>query len=278
MGKRKTENRERTYGMQRSLNLKSKIFVLLRDELGLNKQPKVARLLADEIQAMVDKTIVSKDYVKPGELLLLSPEVGQGASWKYRSLKEKKLKSIKLTLIDDQDVESLCRGEAAAKVRRERMVRLVKQAYEQGATLTSSQLAMMTGVGATRVSAQLKEYMKESGEVLPTRGIIEDCSPAITHKVQIIKRHLGGETTSEISKNTNHTPKSVERYIKRFEQIRELTSYLDKDPDAAIIARILGCSEYLVEAYLELISSEEASKPSAIKKPSRKGAKNKARR
>jgi len=85
------------------------------------------------------------------------------------------------------------------------------------------------------------------------RGIVEDCSPAVSHKAQIVARHLKGESTSEIARATSHTPRSVERYLRRFEQVREIVRYLDKEPDPPVIARILGCSQRLVQTYLELV-------------------------
>jgi len=256
--------RRKAYGTQRSLSVESRIFVLLRDELGLGTSPKVARLLVDEIMKVLAETYVTKDCVKPGEIALLAPEVGQGPSWKFRKLEDKKLKTVTLSLIDDDDIDLLCQGEPLTKVRLSRMVRLVREAYEQGATLTSTQLAMMTGIGAQRVSMQLREYMKTTGETLPTRGIIEDCSPAITHKAEIVSRYLEGEEISEIAAHTDHTPASVERYVKRFEQVRELVSYLDRDADPEILARILRCSKTLVEAYLELLPSTPAAATSEV--------------
>jgi DNA-binding CsgD family transcriptional regulator len=99
--------------------------------------------------------------------------------------------------------------------------------------------------------------MDEHGEVLPMRGIIEDCSPAVTHKAPIIAHHLDGKTTAEIALATHHTPRSVERYIRRFEQVRELVGYLANAPEPATIARILGCGEKLVRTYLEMIPKKQ---------------------
>jgi len=48
----------------------------------------------------------------------------------------------------------------------------------------------MTGISPGWVSNQLKAHMDRTGKVLPTRGIVEDCSPAVTHKAIIIERHL----------------------------------------------------------------------------------------
>lgn len=265
MGSGATTWQEATYGPQRALSLKSRLYVLLCEELGLGRQPKVARLLVEEIVAVVESTLVMADHLQAGQLLLLAPEVGQGPSWRLRRLEEKKLKTVRLTLVASEDIDRLVAGEPLHRVRRQRLARLVREAYEQGATLSSSQLAMVTGISAARVSSQLAEHMAEMGETLPTRGIVEDCSPAISHKAEIVARHLKGEPTSEIARATNHTPRSVERYVQRFEQVRELVSYLDKDPSPTVIARILGCSEHLVAAYLDLLPAEPeepAAKPS----------------
>lgn len=259
MGNR-TTSREAVFGPQRALSIKSRLFVLLREELGLGRQPKVARLLVDEILAVIEDTLVGVEHLAPGQVLLLAPEIGQGPSWRLRRLEDKKLKALRLTLVAEEDLDRLVAGERHVTVRLERMVRLIHQAYEQGATLTSCQLALLTGVSPARVSEQLRVYCRATGKTLPTRGIIEDCSPAITHKAEIVARHLAGESTAEIAKATQHTPRSVERYLRRFEQVRELVRYLDRDPDAAVIARILGCSERLVRAYLELMPEEKPSK------------------
>lgn len=257
MGRTKKLWQEEVYGPERSRTLKSRLFVLLRDELGLGRQPKVARLLVDEIVGVVEATLVDARVVGPGQVVVLCPEVGQGPSWRWSKLEDKKLKTVHLTLIDQQEIDRLAAGEPLQTVRRQRLVRLTREAYQQGATLTSCQLAVMTGISPSQASSQLRAYMKETGEVLPMRGIVEDCSPAITHKAMIIARHLEGETTSEIARATDHTPRSVERYIARFEQVRELVGYLDRAPDPGVIARILGCSERLVRAYLELLPAGE---------------------
>jgi hypothetical protein len=51
----------------------------------------------------------------------------------------------------------------------------------------------------------------------------------------------------------------VERYVRRFNQVREMVRYLDKKPDPAVVARILGIGEKQARAYLELLPGDEAS-------------------
>ena len=213
MGNPQRTWREQVYGPERARTLKSRLFVLLRDELGLGRQPKVARLLVDELVAVVDSTLVDPSVLRPGQILVLAPEVGQGPSWQWRRLEDKRMKSVVLTLVAQEDIERLVAGEKLRDVRRGRLARLAREAFEQGATLTSCQLGVMTGVSPAHVSDTLRGWMHEHGQVLPMRGIVEDCSPAISHKAMIIARHLEGESTAEIARATDHTPRSVERYL-----------------------------------------------------------------
>lgn len=250
--------KEKAYGPQRALCLSSRLFVLLRDELGLSRQPKIARLLVNEILEVVEDTLVPAERMQPGQLLVLAPELGQGPSWGKAKLEDKRLKAIRLNLIEPDDIESMAAGGEFLLLRRRRMARLIRQAYEQGATLSTCQLAVIAGYSHHAINHDIKAYEKATGEVLPTRGVVEDIGRGTSHKSQIIARHLNGESTAEIARNTDHTPHSVERYIRHFEQVRELVSYLDKDPEPKAIARILGCSEKLVAEYLELVSKDKA--------------------
>jgi hypothetical protein len=245
--------KEKTYGPQRALTLSSRLFVLLRDELGLGRQPKVARLLVNEILEVIDDTFFAEEQMQPGQLLVLAPEIGQGPSWHQGKLEDKKLKPVRLSWIKPDDIDRLAAGESPFLVRRRRLVRMVREANEQGAALSSCQLAIISGYSSNTVGRHIKAHETSTGEVLPTRGVVEDQGRATSHKKQIVACHLKGKSTAEIAKATDHTPRSVERYIRRFEQVRELVSYLDKDPDPMTIARILGCSQQLVTEYLDLL-------------------------
>lgn len=103
--------REQVFGPERARNLKSRLFVLLRDELGLGKQPKVARLLVDEITLVLNDSLLDVSCLKPGQLLTLAPEIGQGPSWHNKRLEDKKMKAVILDLLDPDDIEALAKGD-----------------------------------------------------------------------------------------------------------------------------------------------------------------------
>jgi hypothetical protein len=233
--------------------------VLLRDEVGLDRQPKVAQLLAQEILELVEETYLGSEVIKPGQILIMAPERGQGPSWVTGEMEKKNLKTVVLDMIIEDDIERIVGGDSPMQVRKDRLVRLVKQAFDQGVCLSTCQLGILCGISPVQVHLHFKAHTKQTGEVLPSRGIIEDYGPAVSHKADIVARHLAGETTSEIARSTCHTPRSVERYIGRFEQVRDLVRYVEKTPNPALFARILGCSQRLVEEYLELLPAREHS-------------------
>ena len=252
MGEHRKTSREANYSPQRHLNLKSRLFVLLRDELGLGRKPKIAQLLCDEIVTMVDECFVSEDQLRIGQALVLAVEQGQGNSFK-KGIDEIRTRPVRLTLITPEDIDALAAGESHREVRMRRIVRVVKEAFEQGACLTTTQLGLMLGLSPSVVGGQIRTYHENHQELLPIRGIVEDCSSAITHKAQIVRLHLQGHTTSEIAEMTHHNPKNVERYVRRFNQVRECVSYMNQTPEPAVLARILGIGEKLARAYLELL-------------------------
>ena len=256
MGAHRKTTREATYGPQRHLTLKSRLFVLLRDELGLGRQPKIAQLLCDEIVSLVDECFVTEDQLRLGQVLVLAPEAGQGNSFRM-GLDQLRMRPVRLTLLVPEDIAALTAGKTHLEVRMTRMARMVHEAFDQGACLTTSQLGLLVGMSPATVASQINRYHEEHGEFLPLRGIVEDCSPATTHKVEIVRLHLEGLTTSEIAERTHHNPKSVERYLRRFNQVREFVRYTDKTPDPAVVARILGIGEKLARSYLELIPGDE---------------------
>jgi DNA-binding CsgD family transcriptional regulator len=219
----------------------------------------VARLLVNEILEVIEDTFLAEERMQPGQLLFLAPEIGQGSCWHHGKLESKRLKLVRLSWVDSEDIDRLAAGESPRLVRRRRLVRIVREAYEQGAALSTCQLAVISGYSSNTVGQHLRAHESATGEVLPTRGVVEDQGRATSHKKQVIERHLKGESTAEIAKATDHTPRSVERYIQRFEQVRELVSYLEKEPDPVTIARILGCSRKLVAEYLDLLPKESGA-------------------
>jgi hypothetical protein len=247
---------ERAFGCQKTLTVKHRMLSIIRDELGLGRQPRIAKLLVDELFEVVDECYQSSQAVSPGQVVLLVPRKGMGSRY-HQTLDQIPIVRVCVTLVCQEDIELLAAGRPPSEVRIAKLKRMINEAYDQGGTVTITQLAALTGMVYANVSRLLKEHRERTGELLPIRGVVEDIGGAVTHKVSIIKLYLQGLSTSKIARKTNHSPHSVERYITRFNQIRELLPYMGNDTDPQIIGRIIRCGPRLVRAYLDLIPEDE---------------------
>ncbi len=79
-------------------------------------------------------------------------------------------------LLNDGELEPLCTR--MIKV----ISRLLKQAKQQGAVLTETDLAILLRISHTAVSQHVLKYEKETGEVLPRAGSEMDMGKTLTHK------------------------------------------------------------------------------------------------
>lgn len=137
-----------------------------------------------------------------------------------------------------------------AGMRRLRIERLTRQAYDQGALLTQLDLAVLLGVCDAVVSQYVQEIQSE-GHLLPTRGNIHDLSGAITHKREIITLYLQGYLTPDIALKTNHSKEAVDRYIKDYHRVEILWQHDIKDIDK--ISQLSRLSKRVVQQYVDLL-------------------------
>ena len=134
-----------------------------------------------------------------------------------------------------------------------KIARLFKEAYEQAALLTHSDIAHLLHISTGTVSKQTKEYMERTGEILPTRGIVHDIGRAVTHKKIILNLYRKGYQTPDIARMTNHTPEACDRYIKAYKKVEKLSKTMKNEE----IAQILGMGKSLVEEYITILNKEE---------------------
>jgi len=252
----KKRNAERVFGPQLALTVKNRIQIFLCEALGLVRQPKVIKLLVDELFEVIDDCYRSHKAVKPGQVVLLVPKIGSGPR-QHQTMAETPLVSVCVTLFNQEDIEWIAAGKPSTERRIKKMCRIVEEAYEQGGTLSTAQVAVLTGVAWSVVKRVLKKHRDQSDDILPLRGIVEDMGSAVSHKAMIIRLYLKGMSVTEIARKTDHAPSSIERYITRFNQIRELIRHMADEPNPFLISRIVQCSQRLVSAYLALLPDEE---------------------
>jgi hypothetical protein len=112
--------------------------------------------------------------------------------------------------------------------------------------LTQPDLALILGISTKAIQTMLKEH---PDVIVPTRGLVADMGPALSHADKIINLFMNGYTETEIVRRTGHSYDSVENYILSYAKVVYL---LEKGMPAPAICKVLGFSRRLVDKYISL--------------------------
>lgn len=257
---------------------------LLETEYKIVGSHRVLAQLAEDVEGL------NREYF--GEQSKMSPGV---LCWRTQSLEDQKIKyakrtedykakTIYLPLVEERDIEMRMHHRAGVRNdnwvdtdlrERVQMVRLLKSAYEQGTSLTISELAVMMNRSLTVIGKHIKQYYAtHPEETLPLRGYIYDQGSNPTHKALICTLHERGENEADISRKTQHQLKSVGRYISAYTRVKQL---MERGLDNREIAHIIGIGERVVLEYSriamhfhpELVKKVTLKKNNKANKPTR---------
>jgi hypothetical protein len=161
--------------------------------------------------------------------------------------------TVRLRLIDfNTDLEALANF-GLAGLRRHRLARLSRQAYDQGGLLSYEDLAMILTTSPATVKRDVLQ-LRQQGQFIMTRGTKHDMGPGLSHKTIIVDLYFKGYTFSEIERKTNHSETSVKRYLADFIQVATL--YKDQFSHNQI-RLITKKSDRIVREYIELYQTYE---------------------
>ncbi len=194
--------------------------------------------------------------------------------------------TCRLKLMDINSDFDVLANFGLAGMRRHRIERLTRQAYDQGALLTYEDLALLLTTSPATVKRDIF-FLRKDGKFIMTRGAKLDMGPGLSHKSIILDLYFKGYSFTDIELKTNHSETSVKRYLADFIQVAALYKQNFSLQQIRLIAQK---SDRLVREYcqiydiyykldnqqlLELISpkqvDEEAKKKSSI--PSGRGGK-----
>jgi len=184
--------------------------------------------------------------------------------------------TLKLRLMDiNSDFEALA-NYGLAGLRRHRLERITRQAYDQGALLSYEDISMILTTSPATIKRDVA-LLKKHGKFIMTRGAKLDMGPGISHKTTIIELYFKGYTFTEVEQKTNHSELSVKRYLADFVQVASLYKQKFSHNQIRLIAQK---SDRIIREYCqifdyynkldnqrlqELLSPQEAD-PSAKKK------------
>ncbi len=177
------------------------------------------QVLVKSITDMVRQFYPETSHMKPGQVTW--PTVHRDEFSSYgKSIKETRLTTVVLDLVQSQDAMDRAKGKKLRIVKKDAVARLCKQAFSQEGCLTNAELAILLKMSPGTIGKYIKEWEMENREVLPRRGSIHDLGPTLTHKTIIIEKlFIKQKTVQQVSRETCHSLPAIQRYISTFKQI-----------------------------------------------------------
>lgn len=210
---------------------------------------RITNLLADIILEVVQSHLRPRDSLHHGQLLWLGFDINDPPA-RNKTAENVRLVPVVLDLWTEDDVEAHMDRVSPPERLLTRCIRLHQQAYEQGALLSNVDLGGMLGVSYSRISTLLAAHEREQKVVIPRRATLHDVGSGVTHKRIICwKRYVDGKSPDVIARETHHSLTAVDRYLGMFDRVRCCNQ---QQMLAHEIARVLGCTERLVNEYLAI--------------------------
>ncbi len=218
--------------------------VELQRDFGLS--PVGSRALIRRIGEFLEEyTGIEPGSRHPGQVSYPAVAVGERAG---KPLRYCLTVPVALTVLHPSDAQIL-HNDGSPTLRRVRLARLCAEAYRQKAVLSHEDLSLILGVDLSTVR-RLVRACAEEGERPPTRGLVEDIGPTLSHKEQVVRLYFRGLLPDRVAGWTGHSLGSVERYLSDFARVAELRR---RNLSAEATVRITSMSPALVRRYLELV-------------------------
>jgi hypothetical protein len=210
--------------------------------------PIVRENIADALIDLFNSLCPESSRLKPGQI------VWNALDKRTRADSEKRrYKPVILSLITDDEVSMFEKGSLVSTIRKNVMARMIKEAYQQGAVLSTRDLSLLLVFSASALSHQRIEYEKEHNTVLPHTGVIHDMGTTLTHKRIIIYKHVvEKKDPSIVSRETNHSQLAVDKYLKDFNRVKTL---VNDNKDINFIHHTTNISRQVIQQYLQIINN-----------------------
>jgi hypothetical protein len=239
-----------TYAANNRKTFHSILCRLLQTEFPGSFGPAVTRLFADKINELYERSHPPLSRVKVGQVLWLAVAANDPPT-RNKRIEETRLVPVLLDLVTPQDIHDAAATGKRLETRRGKILRLFRQAYQQGGVLSHADVSLLMHLEASTISHVVLAHEKVTNESVPRRGTIHDLGRSVTHKrVICYKRLVEKKSTSQVAQETFHSPEEVEYYVQCFRRI-QLCS--DNHMSLDDIALATGHSLSLVQEYLDLL-------------------------
>lgn len=244
-------HRDRNFSPLRDKTLVNVLRQLFATEFGYENKMAFAELMIERILETIEAFVKPTSMLKPGEMLWMAvPDDGHKHARK--PMKDTPQVPVVLTLVSSGDLEALANGDDFRTIRRRRHARLLDQAHDQGGALAHTDLSAITLTSERAVGNDIDHVQQQDDRLLPTRGVVHDLGPTISHKVEVVRLFEAGYLEPEIARKLSpvHSLRSVERYVQTYKNVLKL---LQRSFSLDDIASILDIGRRLAAAYVELV-------------------------
>lgn len=216
------------------------------------------QVLVQSVRQMVDRFFPQTTHLRSGQFLWSAvhkdaqPVGGQ-------PIAQTRLTPVILDLLPSQEIQDRAHGLTPRQARRQTVVRLFQQAYDQEGLLTNAEVALLIKVSPSTVSTYVRHWEQENQSLLPRRGTLHDMGPTLTHKRQILEKLIfEGKAVQVVCQETHHSPAAVLRYSTNFKQVLLCRRKNLANADIAFATKL---SLRLVEEYQQLIDQYARQHP-----------------
>jgi hypothetical protein len=210
--------------------------------------PIVRENIADALIDLFNSLCPESSRLKPGQM------VWNALDKRTRADSEKRrYKPVILSMVTDDEVSLFEKGTSLTTIRKNVMARMIREAYQQGAVLSTRDLSLLLVSSAAYLSQLRIEYEKEHKTILPHTGVIHDMGTTLTHKRIIVYKHVvEKKDPSIVARETNHSQLAVDKYLKDFNRVKTL---VNDNKDINFIHHTTNIARQVIKQYLQIINN-----------------------
>jgi hypothetical protein len=210
----------------------------------------VADLLVERFLAILQECHVLEGATEPFQTVVFGYDRYHQFEYMRRPW-QVHLKAARVSLIRSQELAQLAQGTASLRdLTAEMAVRILKEAYGQGAILSFVDVGLLLHLTPVSVARSVRHYKEtHPDDFVPHCGTVLDMGPTLTHKRPAVIAYLQSYSTGWAARLINHDPAAVDRYINDYERVRELVREGKNVPQICFLTKL---SKHVVKQYLAL--------------------------
>lgn len=226
---------------------KERLIDFFQKELPGSFGPNMREIIVDEILDIFYANNRDIKSIKPGQILWNAVHKDTRPDSKKR-----KIVPVVLTLTCKEDVKLLENGTKMTLIRQRVISRIMNEALEQGALLSTRDISLILSSHHTCISQQRIKHEKNNSTILPHTGSLQDMGSCLTHKYQVIYKYVvEKKDPMKIACETCHTQSAVDNYLKDFMRVKTL--YLE-GKDVEYINMVTRIAKHVVRQYIDIIN------------------------